>query len=43
MNNKGFVTSYIDWFKGFIGGLILGILLTYLVAKGIIPLAFSIC
>lgn len=43
MNKKGFITSYADWFKGLIGGFILGALLMYLIAKGIIPIALNIC
>jgi len=43
MNKKGFITSYVDLMKGFFVGFIIGIVLTFLVAKGLIPLAVNIC
>lgn len=43
MNKKGFITSFADLVKGFLAGLIFGIIITYLVATNIIPTALNIC
>ena len=43
MNKKGFVGLWADVFKGFIFGLIAGIVLTILLAFEFIPFPVSIC
>ncbi|MEA3430830.1 MAG: hypothetical protein U9R08_06145 [Nanoarchaeota archaeon] len=43
MDKRGFITSFADLVKGFVTGLLFGIILTYLVATDIIPTALSIC
>ena len=38
MNKKGFITSPADLIKGLVVGFIIGVILMYLTAKGIIPI-----
>lgn len=42
MDKKGFITSPADLMKGLVIGFILGALLVYLSAKGIIPINLGI-
>jgi len=39
-NKKGIITSPTDLMKGFIVGFILGVIVVFLGAKGIIPIPF---
>jgi hypothetical protein len=41
MNKKGFIHHPMFW--GILGGLVVGMVLMYLIAKGIIPLGIKIC
>ncbi len=43
MNKKAFITSPGDLAKGLIVGLIIGALIIYLMAKGIIPFSIVKC
>jgi hypothetical protein len=38
MNKKAIMTSPADWFKGLVVGFVIGVVLTYLIAKGIVPI-----
>jgi len=39
-NKKAIVTSYADWLKGFMVALVIGLIVIFLVAKGIITIPF---
>jgi len=43
LNKKGMILQWSDFFKGLGVGLVLGIVLLFLIAKGIIPLNLPIC
>ncbi len=43
MDKKAFVGLWADVFKGIVYGFIIGVVLTVLIVKGIIPFPFSLC